>query len=239
MPRPSRLANCRRAAHFSAMAARRDCAASKNAGGSLAMPVTVRTEALVPIAVEPGRFHGWRPPTSSTTAALQELGTSHGLWKPSAQTECFLEAPAQALRSIGPCPAPTAPSAPARAVADFSLRSLKRSVPPAVPAIPVSLGGLARRRASVDLSAINCRPLLAPPGHRFLLRPCPAAYTMPRASGRPRIVAAGQAPCWPAPGANGRAACPRRYIAGSESHKMMQAPGFVAKPTATEAGTMR
>jgi len=47
-------------------------------------------------------------------------------------------------------------------VADFSLRTLKRSVPPAVPAILFLSGGLGEEEASVYLSAINAAAAGAP-----------------------------------------------------------------------------
>ncbi|NQV10965.1 MAG: fructose-bisphosphate aldolase class I [Cyanobacteria bacterium] len=154
----ARFAKWRAVLRISADGCPSELCVRENAWGLARYARTVQDEGLVPI-VEPEILMDGDHDIL-TTAALQEwvLRTVYGaLGLNGVFLEGTLLKPSMTLPGAD-CSERPSPEE----VADFSLRTLKRSVPPAVPAILFLSGGLGEEEASVFLSAINAAAAEAP-----------------------------------------------------------------------------
>ena len=149
--RGARFAKWRAVLQISASGAPSELAVHENAWGLARYARTVQEHGLVPIVEPEILMDGDHDIT--TTASVQEwvLRTTY---EALAMNGVFLEA--SLLKPSMTCPGADCPQpASAAEVAEFTVRTLSRTVPAAVPAILFLSGGLSEEDASLCLNAIN------------------------------------------------------------------------------------
>ncbi|MFM7676985.1 MAG: class I fructose-bisphosphate aldolase, partial [Synechococcus sp.] len=156
--RGARFAKWRAVLRISASGSPSELCVRENAWGLARYARTVQEQGLAPI-VEPEILMDGDHDIE-TTAAVQEW-VLRLVYEALAINGVFLEGsllkPSMTLPGMG-CPTPPSPEQ----AADFTLRTLERTVPAAVPAIFFLFGGLSEEEASLYLNAINAAACLAP-----------------------------------------------------------------------------
>ncbi|MCP9804524.1 fructose-bisphosphate aldolase class I [Cyanobium sp. T1G-Tous] len=149
--RGARFAKWRAVLQISASGAPSELAVRENAWGLARYARTVQEHGLVPIVEPEILMDGDHDIT--TTASVQEwvLRTTY---EALAMNGVFLEG--SLLKPSMTCPGASCPEqASAEEVGEFTVRTLRRTVPAAVPAILFLSGGLSEEDASLCLNAIN------------------------------------------------------------------------------------